>query len=48
LVNSYGKMAARTLDEFRGGISRAVRRLLSSPGIIRGFFADPDLAYIGG
>jgi transposase len=41
-----GKMAARTIDEFKGGISKAVSRLLSFPGIVRGFFADPDLAYI--
>jgi transposase len=41
-----GKMAARTIDEFKGGISNAVGRLLSFPGIILGFFADPDLAYI--
>jgi len=31
-----GKMAARTLDEFRGGISKAVRRLLSSPWELSG------------
>jgi transposase len=41
-----GKMAARTLDEFKGGISKAVSRLSSFPGIVLGFFADPDLAYI--
>lgn len=41
-----GKMAARTLDEFKDGISKAAGRLLSLPGIILGFFADPDLAYI--
>lgn len=42
-----GKMAARTVDEFREGISKAASRLLSFPEIILGFFADPDLAYIG-
>lgn len=41
-----GKMAARTMDELRGGISKAVSRLLSFPAILLGFFADPDLAYI--
>jgi transposase len=41
-----GRMAARTLDEFKNGISKAVSRLLSFPGILLGFFADPDLAYI--
>jgi transposase len=42
-----GKMAARTIDELKDGINKAVGRLLSVPGIILGFFADPDLAYIG-
>lgn len=41
-----GKMAARTIDEFRDGISKAVSRLLDFPEIVLGFFADPDLAYI--
>lgn len=41
-----GKMAARTIDEARNGISKAVSRLVSFPEIVRGFFADPDLAYI--
>lgn len=41
-----GRMAARTVDELRAGISKAVSRLSSFPGIVRGFFADPDLAYI--
>jgi transposase len=41
-----GKMAARTLDEFHDGITKAVSRLLSFPEIILRFFADPDLAYI--
>jgi transposase len=42
-----GKMAARTVDEARKGIAKAVSRLASFPEIILGFFADPDLAYIG-
>ena len=42
-----GKMAARTVDEARKGITKAVSRLTSFPEIILGFFADPDLAYIG-
>lgn len=41
-----GKMAARTIDDLRGGINKAVGHLLSFPGVILGFFADPDLAYI--
>jgi hypothetical protein len=41
-----GKMAARTLDEFHEGITKAVNRLLAFPEIILRFFADPDLAYI--
>jgi transposase len=41
-----GKMVARTVDEMRAGITRVVSRLKSSPEIVRGFFADPDLAYI--
>jgi transposase len=41
-----GKMAARTLDEFHDGITKAVNRLLSFPETILHFFADPDLAYI--
>jgi hypothetical protein len=40
-------MAARTKDELRKGIERAVARLQSGAEIVRGFFADPDLAYIG-
>jgi len=41
-----GKMAACSKDELRKGIERAVARLKSVTEIIRGFFADPDLAYI--
>jgi len=39
-------MAARTKDELRKGIERAVARLQSAADIVKGFFADPDLAYI--
>jgi len=42
-----GKMAARTKDEMRKGIERAVARLQSAVEIVTGFFADPDLRYIG-
>lgn len=41
-----GRMAARTRDELRKGIEHAVERLQSGAHIVRGFFADPDLAYI--
>lgn len=41
-----GRMAARTIDELRSGIRLAVERLTSLPELIRGFLADPDLAYI--
>jgi transposase len=41
-----GKMAARTKDELRKGIERAVARLQAGVEIVKGFFADPDLAYI--
>jgi transposase len=41
-----GRMAARTKDELQKGIERAVARLQSAAEIVKGFFADPDLAYI--
>jgi transposase len=41
-----GRMAARTKDELRKGIEHAVARLQSAAEIVKGFFADPDLAYI--
>jgi transposase len=41
-----GKMAAGTKDELRKGIQRAVARLQKTAEIVRGFFADPCLAYI--
>jgi transposase len=41
-----GKMAARTADEMREGIRKAVSRLQSSAEIIMSFLHDPDLSYI--
>ncbi len=41
-----GRMAARSKDELRKGVERAVARLQSAAEIVKGFFADPDLAYI--
>jgi len=46
--DNAGKLAARTIDELRNGITKAVVRLQSIPDIILGFFKDPDLAYIHG
>ncbi|MGH9566375.1 MAG: IS630 family transposase [Candidatus Angelobacter sp.] len=44
--DNIGRMAARTVEELKGGIEKAINRLHSMPELIRGFFADPDLAYI--
>lgn len=41
-----GKMVACTKDELRDGIKKAVAQLQSAADIVKGFFADPDLAYI--
>jgi transposase len=41
-----GRMAARSIGEMKGGITKAVEKLQSGPGRILGFFRDPDLAYI--
>jgi transposase len=45
--DTAGRLAARTVDELKNGISKAVARLHQTPGIVLGFFRDPDLAYIG-
>jgi transposase len=45
--DNVGKMAARGAEEMRSGIIRAVSRLESAAHVIMGFFADPDLSYIG-
>jgi transposase len=44
--DNVGRMAARTVDELKGGIKKAVERLQLMPELVRGFFAAPDLAYI--
>jgi transposase len=41
-----GRLAARTKDEMRRGIEKAVERLMETPSIVKGFFRSPDLAYI--
>ena len=41
-----GKMAARSLEEMKAGIEKAVSRLQSCREIVLGFFRSPDLAYI--
>jgi transposase len=41
-----GKMAARSLEEMKAGIEKAVERLQSRRDIILGFFRSSDLAYI--
>ncbi|MGH9100944.1 MAG: IS630 family transposase [Acidimicrobiales bacterium] len=41
-----GKMAARSLEEMKAGIEKAVERLRTSREIVLGFFRSPDLAYI--
>lgn len=41
-----GRMAARTIDELKSGIEKAIDRLQRLPEIICGFFRDPDLSYI--
>jgi transposase len=43
-----GRMAARSVEEMRRGILKAVERLVAETQIVLGFFRDPDLAYIAG
>ena len=40
------KMAARSLEEMKAGIEKAVERLQAHREIVLGFFRSPDLAYI--
>lgn len=42
-----GRLAARTKQEMREGIEKAVKRLQETSAVIMGFFRDPDLSYIG-
>jgi hypothetical protein len=44
--DNAGRMAARTIEELEGGISKAIDRLRALPELVCGFFKDPDLAYI--
>ncbi len=41
-----GKIVARTRDELKDGIEKAINRLQRLPEIVCGFFRDPDLSYI--
>jgi len=44
-----GKIIARTRDELKDGIEKAINRLnrlQRLPEIVCGFFRDPDLSYI--
>jgi len=42
-----GKMAVRSPDELRDGIVKIVQKLQSGAELVRSFFRDPDLSYIG-
>lgn len=44
--DNVGRRAARTRDELKDGIEKAIDRLQRIPEIVRGFFRDPDLSYI--
>ena len=44
--DNVGKIIARTRDELKDGIEKAVNRLQRLPEIVCGFFRDPDLSYI--
>lgn len=41
-----GRIAARTKNELKEGIEKAVARMRKAPGIVRNFFLDRDLLYI--
>jgi transposase len=41
-----GRLAARTKEELKKGIDKAVSRMQKLPEIVRSFFHDPDLLYI--
>ena len=43
-----GRTSVRSLDELKNVAESALRRLQKTPRIVRGFFADPSLAYISG
>ncbi len=44
--DQVGKILARTRDELKDGIEKAINRLQRLPEIVCGFFRDPDLSYI--
>lgn len=46
-THKLGKACVTGPDQFRSLIDRYLRRLQKLPQLIRGFFADPNLAYIG-
>jgi len=35
-----------SLEDLRHKVTAALQRLVDVPGIVRGFFGDPDLRYI--
>ena len=41
-----GKIVARTRNELKDGIEKAIDRLQRLPELVCGFFRDPDLSYI--
>lgn len=41
-----GRTSVAGPDQFAALAVSALRRLQATPSIVRGFFADPDLAYI--
>jgi hypothetical protein len=43
--DNAGRMTARTIEELKGGISKAIDRLRALPELVCGFFKGPDLAY---
>jgi transposase len=45
-THNTGRSASRTRDEMRTTILDAVQRMRQIPGVVRGFFKDPHLAYI--
>jgi transposase len=44
--HNIGKACITGSDQFRTLVDRCLRRLQKLPALIRGFFADPNLAYI--
>ncbi len=44
--HNLGKLNVSGPDQFRGSVSRCMRRLQKLPHVLTGFFRDPNLAYI--